>query len=275
MANRRPFRTAALVTAAALALLALPGLASAGATEEPIDVELVTLTKPGASGGGCHASTFAVVADAPDVAEYRVTWTSTTAPGREYTQVFNRHERGNLQFSKFPTWRPDNGKVAGLLVANSLDGPGDDCAVILARHKESYAVARATVLRYTQDVPAATAVAYEVRSRPAPPRNDGPTAEDACTLAHFVTFPQVAGAKRYRITIIDSLTGVRRTSTTVVEAEKANPAPPASSGIRPYKRAGRIGHLMITLTKPNWGCRYQEWQVSERVEKVTVKAEKT
>lgn len=275
MGESRTCRVVLVSLAAAVAAVAVPQLAVAGAREEQIPAQLVTKTQP--SGTGCHASTFAVVADAPDVAQFSVTWTSTAAPGREYTQVFNRHERGNLPSSQFPTWSPGAGKVAGLLVANSLDGPGDaagDCTTIEAEHKQRYAVARATVTRYVPDRPTGKAAAYEVRSVAATQANEGSTGKDSCVLAHFVSFPPVAGAKRYRITVTDSITGVRRTRTTVVDAAGVNPSPPASSGIRPYRRAGRLGHLLYTQTKPGWGCRYQEWQVAAQVEKVVVTAER-
>ena len=194
MGKSRRFRFLVSVVAMLTAAVVASQFASAGSREEPIAVELVVMTQ--ASTTGCHGSTFAVVDDLPDAAEYRVTWTSTTAPGREYTQVFNRHNRGKLQFSKFPTWSPGTGRIAGLLVANSSDGPGTaeaDCTNVRAMHQARYAVARASVIRYTPTAPAPKAAAYQLSSVAVAQQMHGPTGMDACTVGHFVSFPAVRG----------------------------------------------------------------------------------
>lgn len=276
MDKSRPFRFPVTVVAILTAAVVAPQLASAGSREEPIAVELVVMTQPLQT--GCHGSIFAVVDDLADAAEYRVISTRTDAPGREYTLIFNRHERGSLQFTKLPTWSPGSGRIAGLLITGSLDGPGtaeEDCAKVRADYEARFAVARATVIRYTRNVPAPKAPAYEVASIATAPRNDGPSGKDSCTVAHFVSFPAVPGALRYRITITDTLTGGRRTYTTVVEASKVNPAPPAETKLRPYKKAGRIGHYLFFQKVGGWGCTHAEWEVAEAIKKVTVKAEKT
>lgn len=270
------FRFLVSVVAMLIAAVIASQLASAGSREEPIAVELVVMTQ--ASTTGCHGSTFAVVDDLPDAAEYRVTWTSTTAPGREYTVIFNRHYRGHIQFSKFPTWSPGKGRIAGLLVANSGDGPGtaeQDCTNVRAEHQANYAVARASVIRYKPNAPAPKAAAYQLSSVAVAQRMHGPTGMDACTVGHFVSFRAVPGALRYRITITDTLTGGTRTYTKVVEASKVNPTPPAKTKLRPYKKAGRIGHYLFSQKVGGWGCRHAEWKVAEAIKKVTVKAEKT
>ncbi len=265
-----------VLSATVLSALVAPQLASARSREEPISVKLVAMTQPLQT--GCHGSTFAVVADLADAAEYHVTWTSTTAPGREYTLIFNRHERGNLQFTEFPTWSPGKGLVAGLLVGNSSDGPGtaeEDCTTVRAKHEANYAVVRATVIRYTPDVPKLKAPAYQLSSIAVTGRNDGPSGKDTCMVAHFVTFPAIPGALRYRITITDKITGVLRSYTKVVDAADVNPNPPAATKLRPYRKAGRIGHYLLASKVGRWGCTHAEWFVAERVMKVTVKAEKS
>ena len=274
----RKSRSRFLVSVVAMLIAAVfaSQLASAGSREEPIAVELVVMTQ--ASTTGCHGSTFAVVNDLPDAAEYRVTWTSTAAPGREYTVIFNRHYRGHLQFSKFPTWSPGKGRIAGLLVANSSDGPGtaeEDCTNVRATHQARYAVARASVVRYTPNAPAPKAAAYQLSSVAVAQQMHGPTGMDACTVGHFVSFRAVPGALRYRITITDTLAGSLRTYTKVVEASKVNPTPPAKTKLRPYKKAGRIGHYLFAQKVSGWGCRHAEWKAAEAIKKVTVKAEKT
>ncbi len=277
MGKSRPFRFLVSVVAMLTAAVVAPQLASAGSREEPIAVELVVMTQPLQT--GCHGSTFAVVDDLPDAAEYHVTWTSTTAPGREYTEIFNRHYRGHLQFSKFPTWSPGKGRIAGLLAAHSADGPGtaeEDCTTVRATDQAKYAVARASVIRYTPVVPRPKAPAYELSSVAVAQQMHGPTGMDACTVGHFVSFPAVPGALRYRITITDTLASIRpRTYTKVVEASKVNPTPPAKTKLRPYRKAGRIGHYLFSQKVGGWGCRHAEWQVAEAIKKVTVKAEKT
>jgi hypothetical protein len=274
--QRLSFRYSMVVSATVLAAVVAPQLASAASREEPIGAEIVVMTQ--ASGSGCHASIFAVVNDLPDAAEYRVIWTRTDAPGREYTEIFNRHYRGHLQFSKFPTWSPGTGKVAGLLGAHSGDGPGsaeEDCVSVRAADEARYAVARATVVRYTPNAPAPKAAAYELSSVATGPAKHGPTGLDGCTLGHFVSFPAVPGAVRYRITVTDTLFSSRpRTKTKVVEASKVNPTPPAETKLRPYKKAGRIGHFLFADKVGGWGCVHAEWEAAESIEKVSVKAEK-
>ena len=276
MRRRLPLRFSMAVSTAVLAAVVAPQLASAASREETITAEHVVMTQP--SGSGCHVSNFLVVPDFPDAAEYRVTWTRTSAPGREYTLVFNRHYRGHLQFSKFPTWSPGAGRVAGLISAGSSDGPGtadEDCASVRADAEASIGVARASVIRYTRDVPAPKAAAYELSSVATGPAKHGPTGLDGCTLGHFVSFPAVPGAVRYRITVTDTLFSSRpRTKTKVVEASKVNPTPPAETKLRPYKKAGRIGHFLFADKVGGWGCVHAEWDAAESIEKVTVTAEK-
>ena len=189
--------------------------AAAGTVEGPIEAKMVVMTEAGAN-GGCHGSIFAVVKDHPDAAEYRVTVVRTDGDPAGTVVKFNRHERGNLQFSKFPKWNPGGGQIAGLLTTGSGDGPGDDCANIRADYESRFSIKSAPVVRYKPNRPPSKAAAYEIRSVATPHPNDGPDGKDGCELYQFVTVPKVKGAVRYRIKLVESLVGVQRTTNLVL-----------------------------------------------------------
>lgn len=272
---RAPRSTRLLMLAVAGATVALaPQVASAASTEEPIAVELVTLTKPKPN-NNCHVSTFAVVEDRPDVAEFRVVYTQSNVPGREFTLVFNRHHRGKIQFADtYKTWSPGPGKVAGFVAWGAGGGPsdGDFCAKLEAVHKERYAVARATVVRYTPTAPGPKAGAIEFASVAVPPANHGTTGKDSCKVGRFATFPAVKGAKRYRITITSMVGTVQTTRTISVDAARVS-AKPTDPTLRPLRRAGKLVHFLGSTMVYRWGCTQPEWMAAEAIRKVIVSAE--
>ncbi|MCY7301722.1 MAG: hypothetical protein LH654_01525 [Thermoleophilia bacterium] len=236
---------------------------------------MVILTMAGAN-GGCHGSIFAVVPDFPDAAEYRVTHLRTDVPGVETVAVFNRHERGSLQFTNFPKWRPGPGQIAGLLTSGGLDGNGDDCADIRADYAARFSIKDAVVVRYTAGPPPKTRGAVEVRYVPTPPPNDGPSGKDGCAINLFVSVPKVKGAVRYRVRITQKLVGVLGTSDLVIEPGKLNTKGPTGTKAKPYQpSAGRVGTFYVSLQRDAWGCKNAEWWVAQNIKKVTYKVETT
>ena len=232
---------------------------------------MVIMTEPGATGNGCHGSIFAVVPDFPDAAEYRVIYTRTDAGAREYPVTFNRHYRGKMQFSKFPTWSPGAGKIAGLLGTGSADGPGDDCANIRASYESRFAIKSAVVVRYTPDRPRAGAAAVELRSVAIPPAMHGTTGKDGCAVNIFFTVPKVKGAVEYRFKLTDAITGVTRTNVYVINPGKLKKA---AAGTPAYKSTTRLGQFYATKHVGGWGCTNAEWKVASAIKSVSFTARK-
>lgn len=267
---------AASMVAALLAVQVLPAdEASAGTITQEIVAKMVVMTQP--LDTGCHGSIFAVVKDLPDAAEFRVTFARTDAPGQTTVVVFNRHERGSLQFSKFPKWSPGAGQIAGLLTWGGLDGPGgpgDDCAAIRADYGSRFSITDARVVRYTAAPPRAGRAAVEVRTAAAPPANDGPTGKDSCAMNLFVTVPKIKGAVRYRVRVTQAITGVLGTSEIVIEPGKLNTTGPPGTKLKPYRSTSRFGHFHLFLERGLFGCRHAEWKLAQAIKKVTFTVEK-
>jgi hypothetical protein len=265
---------ATLGLAATAALL--PDATLAGTVERPIPAQMVVMTQP--SGSGCHGSIFAVVADHPDAAEYRVTVVRTDGSPEGSLVTFNRHERGSMQFSKLATWNPGSGKVAGLLSTGSGDGPGtadEDCVNVKSSYEARFSIKDARVVLHTANRPRPGKPAYELKTVAVPPANDGFTGKDACTVYHFVSVPVVKGAVRYRITIVDTIVGAERTRDYTLAPADFDPKPPAGSKVAPLKAgAGRLGHYLFSQTKGGYGCKHAEWKAATAIKKLTVKAER-
>jgi hypothetical protein len=270
------FRVCFGAVAAVGGLLALQALqadvASAGTIEQKITAQMVVKTAP--VGSGCGGSLFAVVKDLPDAAEYRVTVARTDLPGQDGVVVFNRHDRGQLQFTPFAKWSPGAGKIAGLLTWGSGDGPGDDCAAVTADYASRFSIKDARVVRYTADPPRAGRAAVEVRTAATPPANDGPSGKDGCAMNLFVTVPKVKGAVRYRVRVTQTIVGVLGTSDIVIEPGKLNAKGPAGTKLQPYRSPSRLGHFYLFLQRDLYGCRHAEWWLSRQIKNVTFRVER-
>ena len=241
--------------------------APAVTVEQPVTAKMVIMTQAGGAEGGCHGSIFAVVPDLPDAAVYRITLHRTDGNQSGIVE-FNRHERGSLQFTKFPKWNPGPGKIAGLLTSGGLDGTGDDCADIRADYAARFSITAAKVVRYTPNKPAAKAAAYEVRSVATLPPNDGFSGKDGCATYQWVTVPVVKGAVKYRIKVVEAIVGPVRTVNLVLTPAQMNGKPPAGTKAAPYKRPGRLGYWYAFQQRDGWGCRNAEWQIATAIKSV-------